>query len=180
MSEWRKDPISGRWVVIATERGKRPFNYNKTNEEKKSQECPFCEGNEHKTPPEIIAYRKKNSVKDHPGWWIRVVPNKYPALVNHGDILKRQCGVHKSMEGIGVHEVIVESTMHEPGLDRQAEEQVAEVIWAWRDRLLDLRRDVRLKYIQIFKNNGSAAGASLEHTHSQIVAMPMVPLDVRR
>jgi len=184
MSEWRKDPIVNRWVIISTERGERPFDYIVTNvtmeEEKKIQGCPFCEGNEYKTPPEIIAYRKKNSTKNNPGWWIRVVPNKYPALINHGEVLKRQHGIYKSMKGIGAHEVIVESTIHGPGLDRQTEKQVAEVIWAWRDRLLDLRRDTRLKYIQIFKNDGSAAGASLDHTHSQIIAMPMVPVDVRQ
>ncbi len=179
MSEWRKDPIIDRWVVISNERGKRPFDYN-INEVKKNQGCPFCEGNEYKTPPEIIAYRKKDSIKDRPGWRIRVVPNKYPALNSHSYNSKRRCGFFKSMEGIGVQEVIVESTIHESGLDRQTEEQVAEVIWVWRDRLLDLRRDARIKYIQIFKNSGYAAGASLEHTHSQIIAIPMVPLEIRQ
>lgn len=180
MSEWRKDPITDRWVIISTERGKRPFDYRWTVKEKKIKECPFCEGNEHKTPSEIMAYRGKDSCKDSPGWWIRVVPNKYPAVMIEGEISHQQRGVYSFMKGFGAHEVIIESNIHEPGLDKQTEKQIEEVIWAWRDRLLDLRKDTRLKYIQIFKNTGSIAGASIDHTHSQLIAMPMVPVDIRQ
>lgn len=178
MPEWRKDPIVERWVVISTERGKRPFDYKEIKEESKSGECPLCSGNEHKTPPEIIAYREHGTAKDHPGWWVRVIPNKFPAVKIEGEPFLKQQGLYQYMDGVGAHEVIIESASHEPGLDTQTDRQVEEVIWIWRERSLDLRKDTRLKYIQIFKNTGSSAGASLEHTHSQLVATPMVPAEV--
>lgn len=180
MPEWRKDPIVDRWVIISTERGKRPFDYKEIAEEKKTRECPLCEGNEKQTPPEIIAYREPGTEKDTPGWWVRVVPNKFPALRIEAEPSLQQQGIYQRMNGAGAHEVIVESTNHEPGLDTQTEKQVEEVIWVWQDRSLDLRKDTRLHYIQIFKNTGSAAGASLEHTHSQLIATPLVPVDVRQ
>ncbi|OPY58976.1 MAG: Galactose-1-phosphate uridylyltransferase [Pelotomaculum sp. PtaU1.Bin035] len=178
MSELRKDPIIDRWVIISTERGKRPNDYKDIMEEKRTQDCPLCEGKEKSTPPEIIAYREPGSRNDTPGWWVRVVPNKFPALGIEGEPLLQQHGIYQTMNGVGAHELIVESTKHEPGLDTQTEKQVEEVIWAWRDRSLDLRKDSRLKYIQIFKNTGPVAGASLEHTHSQLIATPLVPVDV--
>lgn len=178
MSEWRKDPIVDRWVIISTERGKRPNDYKDILEEKKTQECPLCVGKEKLTPPEIMAYREPGSQNDTPGWWVRVVPNKYPALRIEEESSLSQHGIYMAMNGIGAHELIVESFSHEPGLDTQTEKQVEEVIWAWRERSLDLRKDSRLKYIQIFKNTGPVAGASLEHTHSQLIATPLVPVEV--
>lgn len=178
MSEWRKDPIVDRWVIISTERGKRPNDYKEILEGKKVQECPLCEGKEKMTPPEIIAYREPGSQNDAPGWWVRVVPNKFPALQIEGEPYLQQRGLYQTMPGVGAHELIVETTTHDSGLDTQTAKQVEEVIWAWRDRSLDLRQDYRMKYIQIFKNTGSVAGASLEHTHSQLVATPIVPVDV--
>lgn len=180
MPEWRKDPIVNRWVVIATERGKRPNDYKEIAEVKSSQECPLCEGNEKQTPPEIIAYREAGTANDTPGWWVRVVPNKFPAVNIQGDPYRQDRGVYQYMDGMGAHEVIVESTSHITGISEQTEKQVEEIIWIWRERSLDLRKDTRLKYIQIFKNTGRVGGASLEHTHSQLVATPLVPEDVRR
>lgn len=178
MSEWRKDPIVPRWVIISTERGKRPNDYKEITEEKKAQECPLCVGKEALTPPEIMAYRAPASQNDTPGWWVRVVPNKFPAVRIEEESSSRQHGIYQTMNGIGAHELIVETSCHEPGLDTQTEKQVEEVIWIWRERSQDLRKDTRLKYIQIFKNTGPVAGASLEHTHSQLIATPMVPLEV--
>ncbi|MCG9967733.1 galactose-1-phosphate uridylyltransferase [Pelotomaculum terephthalicicum JT] len=178
MSEWRKDPIVDRWVIISTERGKRPNDYKDISENKKTHECPLCVGKENFTPPEIMAYREPGSQNNRPGWWVRVVPNKFPALRVEEESSLSQQGIYMSMNGIGAHELIVESPSHEPGLDTQTEKQVEEVIWAWRERSLDLRKDSRLKYIQIFKNTGPVAGASLEHTHSQLIATPLVPVEV--
>jgi len=179
MSEWRKDPIVDRWVIIATERSKRPSNYKEIKDEMSSNECPLCEGNEKQTPPEIIAYREQGTSKDTPGWWMRVVPNKFPAVDIKGQPNLQERGVYQFMPGVGAHEVIVESTKHEPGLDTQSVKQVEEVIWGWRDRSIDLRKDQRLKYIQIFKNTGPTAGASLEHSHSQLIATPQIPSEVK-
>ncbi|MCL6560363.1 MAG: galactose-1-phosphate uridylyltransferase, partial [Firmicutes bacterium] len=116
MPEMRKDPIVDRWVVISTGRGKRPFDYKEIVEEKKTRECPLCKGNEKQTPPEIIAYREPGTEKDTPGWWVRVVPNKFPALRIEGEPTLQQHGVYQAMNGVGAHEVIVESANHEPGL----------------------------------------------------------------
>jgi len=176
--EWRKDPLVKRWVVIATERGKRPTDYRVPRDEKKGGRCPLCPGHEGDTPPEVLAFRHGGTAPDTPGWWIRVVPNKFPAVRPEAQAGVRRHGVYEVMDGLGAHEVVVESPGHIANLDAVDERQLEEVIWAWQHRSLELRRDPRLKYIQIFKNFGQTAGASLEHTHSQILAMPMVPVDV--
>ncbi len=178
MSEWRRDPILDRWVVIATERGKRPNDFRVPVEEKKGVECPLCENREWETPPEILAYREAGSRENKPGWWIRVVPNKFPAVRIEEYSGVRTYGLYRSMSGVGAHEVVVETPEHGSGIEDMSHHQVQEVIRAWRDRALDLRRDPRFRYIQIFKNFGSTAGASLEHPHSQIIATPQVPGEI--
>ncbi|MCL4439166.1 MAG: galactose-1-phosphate uridylyltransferase [Firmicutes bacterium] len=180
MPEWRKDPILDRWVVIATERGKRPSDFMVPREEKRGGECPLCERHELETPPEVLAYRERGSGRDRPGWWVRVVPNKFPALRIEGQTDIRNYGLYRIMDGVGAHEVVVETADHGKTMEDLNEYQVQEIIRAWRDRSLDLRRDERFKYIQVFKNYGSTAGASLEHSHSQIIATPMIPGKIMR
>lgn len=175
MPELRKDPVTGRWVIISTERGMRPLSYGKIVTEKKEGFCPFCEGNEQHTPSEILAYRSNGSERDSKGWILRVVPNKYPALQIEGDLNREGEGMYDKMNGIGAHEVIVESPDHKMTLAKMAEKNIENIFWAFRDRVLDLKRDKRFRYILIFKNEGEAAGASLEHTHSQLIALPIVP-----
>lgn len=179
MPEWRKDPILDRWVVIATERGKRPTDFKLPPEEKKGGECPLCQGHEWQTPPEVLSFREQDSPRNKPGWWVRVVPNKFPALRIEGRAGERCLGLQRVMDGVGAHEVVVETTDHNRPLEEQNEHQIREVIRAWRDRTLDLRRDKRFRYIQIFKNHGGPAGASLDHPHSQIMSLPMVPGVIR-
>lgn len=181
MPEWRKDPILDRWVVIASERGKRPKEYKVRKEEKnKGGECPLCEHHEVKTPPEILAYRENGSHRDSPGWWVRVVPNKFPAVKIEGQNNIKNFGLYKAMDGVGAHEVVIENPEHDKNMEDFNEYQIQEVIRAWRDRSLDLRKDYRFRYIQIFKNFGSIAGASLDHAHSQIIVTPMVPEGIKR
>ena len=176
MPELRKDPIIGRWVIIATERAKRPTDLQVPVEEYKGGTfCPFCEGNEDKTPPEILAYRKDGHEPDTPGWSLRGVPNKFPALQIEGGLNKRGEGMFDKMNGIGAHEVIIETPQHIKIMSALSEKQIEDVLWAYRDRILDLKKDKRFRYILIFKNQGLAAGASLEHTHSQIIALPIIP-----
>jgi UDPglucose--hexose-1-phosphate uridylyltransferase len=179
MPELRKDPVIGRWVIIASERGKRPSDFGLEPEKKKGEFCPFCYGNEDKTPPEIMAYRDPGTQKDGPGWWVRVVPNKFPALKIEGELSRQGEGMYDKMNGIGAHEVVIESPDHLANFATMDEKYVQETIWAFRDRFIDLSKDTRFKYIIIFKNHGSAAGASLEHTHSQIIATPVVPKRAR-
>jgi UDPglucose--hexose-1-phosphate uridylyltransferase len=180
LPELRKDPITGRWVIIATERAKRPSDFVRERVEiHGSGFCPFCYGNETKTPPEIIAYRNDGSSRNTPGWSLRVVPNKFPALGIEGGLNRQGEGLFDKMNGLGAHEVIIETPDHQKTLAMLPQRQIEDVLWAYRDRILDLKKDRRFKYILIFKNHGEAAGASLEHTHSQLIALPVVPKRVR-
>jgi UDPglucose--hexose-1-phosphate uridylyltransferase len=138
--------------------------------------CPLCPGNENTTPTEVMVYGRNPANADNtPGWSLRVVPNKYPALVIEGDLDKEGEGLYDKMNGIGAHEVIVESPAHGDSFAHLPPEQMVQVFWAFRDRIIDLGKDPRFRYVMIFKNEGRAAGASLEHSHSQLVALPILP-----
>ncbi len=176
MPELRKDPVTGRWVIIANDRAKRPNDFVRDKVEIRATGfCPFCFGNESKTPPEIMAYRADGSARNTPGWSLRVVPNKFPALGIEGTLNRQGEGIYDKMNGIGAHEVIIETPDHRLTLANLPTQQIENVFWAFRDRIIDLKKDRRFRYILIFKNHGEAAGASLEHTHSQLIALPVVP-----
>ncbi|OPX19398.1 MAG: galactose-1-phosphate uridylyltransferase [Desulfobacca sp. 4484_104] len=175
MPELRKDPIIDRWVIISTERGKRPHDFVVEPEVTKGGFCPFCPGNEHVTPPEIMAYRDPGSAPNSPGWRLRVVSNKFPALVIEGELDKRGEGLYDLMNGIGAHEVIIESPDHHANLSTIPIAQFVDVLHAYRDRIMDLGKDDRFRYVLIFKNKGRSAGASLEHSHSQLIGLPIIP-----
>ncbi len=178
MPELRKDPIVGRWVIIATDRARRPVTPKKEESLSPPAYCPFCEGQENNTPLEIISYRDRNTRPNERGWRVRVVPNKFPALQIEGELNKRGEGIYDKMAGIGAHEVIVECPFHESNLAYLTEENIREVLWVYHDRLVDLKKDPRLVYGMVFKNFGAAAGASIEHTHSQLIVTPIVPISV--
>ena len=178
MSELRKDTIVGRWVIIAKNRAKRPHDFEMSLPSQRSGFCPFCEGHEDKTPDEIAAYRDPASEPNRQGWRVRVVPNKFPALRVEGNLNKRGEGIYDLMDGVGAHEVIIESPKHLRSASELSDEELREVLWMYRDRLVDLKKDPRLVYGMIFKNVGAAAGASLEHTHSQLIVTPIVPISV--
>lgn len=179
MPELRKDPIHGRWVIIATERSRRPSDFAPEEKMSVGGFCPLCEGNEDRTPPEVLAFRENGTPPNSPGWLLRVVPNKFPALRIEGDMDREGEGIYDKMNGIGAHEVVVETPSHQETLATLPLKAVENVLWAYRERIVDLRRDDRLRYVMVFKNYGSAAGASLEHSHSQIIALPIVPTRVR-
>jgi len=175
MPQLRKDPVLGRWVIISTERGKRPTDFVREPEERKNGFCPFDEGNEDKTPPEVLAYRPDGSAPNTPGWTVRVVPNKYPALSIEGDLDRAGEGMYDKMNGVGAHEVIIETPDHDCDLADLPPEHIELVVRAMQERMVDLQGDTRFRYIQVFRNRGSAAGASLEHPHSQLIALPILP-----
>ncbi|HEV3221002.1 MAG TPA: galactose-1-phosphate uridylyltransferase [Candidatus Acidoferrales bacterium] len=180
MPELRKDPITNRWVIISTGRAKRPSDFvNESVEIRGKGMCPFDYGNEDKTPPELLTYGRNGGGANTPGWTVRVVPNKFPALGIEGDLDRSGEGIFDRMNGVGAHEVIVETPDHNATLARLSEHRIEEVLYAFRDRMLDLKNDKRFRYVLIFKNHGDAAGASLEHTHSQLIALPIVPKRVR-
>ncbi len=174
MPELRKDPITGRWVIIATDLARRPSEFVRVPIVAKAKSCQFCAGREAETPPEILSYRGAGD-----RWNLRVVPNKFPALRVEGLLERDGEGLYDKMSGIGAHEVIIESPEHKVSLAQLPEKRVEDLFWAFRDRILDLKRDTRLRYVLLFKNHGEAAGASLEHSHSQLIALPVVPVQVQ-
>ena len=175
MHELRKDPITGRWVIIASERASRPTDFVIDRQMPSGGTCPFCYGSEDRTPPEVLAYRPGTTPADTPGWRVRVVPNKYPALRIEGLLGRRAAGMYDLMNAVGAHEVVIECPAHSSQLADLSTAEVTDVVRAYRDRFVDLKRDPRFRYILIFKNQGAEAGATLEHAHTQIIATPVVP-----
>ena len=183
MSELRKDIISGRWVIIATERSKRPDDFRPRGGGAPAAEavgfCPFCEGNEAKTPPEVYALRAPGTGPDTPGWTVRVVPNKFPALTRGTPPPKAAEGIFQWMEGTGVHEVVIENPDHAFELSDLPVPHVRDILRVFQQRIRTIESELHYQYVQLFKNKGKEAGASLSHPHSQIVATPIIPKRVK-
>ena len=176
MSEFRQDTVSGRWVIVAPERAARPTDFPLQHRHSSGGGfCPFCEGNEDKTPPEITSLREPATEPDMPGWQVRVVPNRFPALRPEGTTERRGGTLFGCQDGLGLHEVIIESPSHivsTAEMDLVALEQMMGVC---RDRIQAASEDPRLAYAMLFKNVGAAAGATVEHSHSQLVVTPVIP-----
>lgn len=179
MPQLRHDPVQKRWVIIATDRSRRPIDF--TEQRASLEELtfdPFETGNEDKTPPEVYAIRDKGTKPNSPGWQVRVVPNKFPALRIEGDLGREGVGLYDKMNGIGAHEVVIETPQLTDTMDRMSHVQMTKVLTTYRQRLSDLQKDRRFKYILIFKNHGAEAGATLAHPHTQIIATPITPKSV--
>lgn len=178
-SEYRRDPITGRWVIIAPVRSRRPLGLASTKphprRDAERDSCPFCEGREDLSPPETLAYRSPGSAANEPGWSLRVVPNKYPAVSES----LREANGSRSRPAFGRHEVVVECPFHETNPARFSIPRLASIFTAYRDRMLDYAADQRIAYVSAFKNVGAEAGASLAHSHSQLLALPLVPDEVQ-
>jgi UDPglucose--hexose-1-phosphate uridylyltransferase len=177
MSEFRQDPLSRRWVIVGCDdRAGRPNEFVEATTRQSDLPCPFCPGNEAHTPTAVATY----SANGKGQWLVRVVPNKYPAVTLDQPLcptcqpLDTAAG-QATATGFGCHEVIIESPRHVASLSELNDIEAEIVFRAYRDRLRDLKAEGRYKYVQIFKNVGPAAGASLEHVHSQLVALPGVP-----
>lgn len=182
MPELRKDPLIGRWVIVATERVKRPVDFLTSQQEDllPEQECPFCEGHEGMTPKEILAVRSQGSQADQSGWSVRVVPSIMPLLRIEGQLNRRARGMYDLMNGLGAHEVIVESPRHLTNAADLPLEQLNTVLHTAVARIVDLQRDERFRYALWFKNQGGIAGAGrIAHTRSQIIATPVTPKRVK-
>jgi len=141
--------------------------------------CPFCAGKEKTTPPEIYSIRDPNTRPNEPGWKVRVVPNKFPALGIDGGLKKHGFGLNDMMNNFGAHEVIIEGPDHKREMKDQSIDEISTVITVLQNRVEDLHRDERLRYILVFKNKGRGAGASLAHPHHQLIALPITPKRVR-
>ena len=175
MSEFRKDPITGCWVIIAPARAQRPRQLGASTPSAQGEPCPFCAGNETMTPPEVWAARHNPSVENGPGWTVRVVPNKYPALATDSEGKDSDDNFYESHAGLGAHEVIIESPSHDVSLASLSENQFAHIVQAYRARMRALSQDRRWRYALLYKNQGDRAGATLEHIHSQLIALPAMP-----
>ena len=184
MSELRQDPATKEWVIIATERAKRPDQFRRRTEAPDlpvyDPACPFCPGREALTPPTLWE-KKAAQVEGGADWRVRVFANKFPALTPAGETQRRtRDGFFQQMDGLGYHEVIVETPIHNRCIHQMENTEVQDVLEAYRERYVALRQDRHVKMILIFKNHGESAGTSLAHPHSQIVATPVVPGRVRR
>jgi len=166
-------------VIISTDRRKRPQDFRLESVQiPPDPSCPFCEGHESMTPREILSHRQQGG-PNTPGWDLRVIPNQFPVLRVEGTLDRQGEGLFDRMNGIGAHEVVIESPRHDDSLATMSEAAVEQVLWACRERVRDLKQDRRFRYIIIFKNHGTAAGSSLDHPHSQLIALPIVPREVR-
>lgn len=184
MPQMRQDAVTKHWVIIATERARRPerpaMPFNEPVSVDYKEDCFFCRGNEATTPPEVYACRMDNSDPDTPGWFLRVVNNKFAAVnmeepfqINDKDLL------HVSAYATGRAEVLIETHYHSKGPSKQSILEIKRVLKAYMARYYELSFDEDLKYILIFRNHGAVAGASLEHPHSQIIAIAEVPPNVQ-
>jgi UDPglucose--hexose-1-phosphate uridylyltransferase len=184
MPELRQGRATKHWVIVASERAKRPDQFKVESEEPElppvDVQCPFCPGNESMTPLEVLAYRSGLTAPNSPGWRLRVIPNRFSALAPEGDVAREQVdGFFRRMNGFGIHEVIVEVPEHNKTVATMEEAQAEEVFLAYRQRHQELSGDKRFSMVIIFKNHGKRAGTSLQHTHSQLVATPIVPTHIR-
>ncbi len=178
MGELRHNMITRQWVIISTERAKRPSDLSGGNGEKKSlpayvENCPFCPGNEENTPPELLRLNGEGQ------WRIRVVPNKFAALASEGDRTRKRDGLKRLVTGVGRHEVIIETPAHDSNPALMELAHVEDIVRVYRDRFIDAHNDERVEHVIIFRNHGEGAGTSLEHPHSQLIAVPVVPGEFR-
>jgi UDPglucose--hexose-1-phosphate uridylyltransferase len=179
MSELRQNPVNKEWVIIATERARRPHELARKFDDRKplpaySETCPFCPGNESMAPPLTMQIVREGS------WQVRVVPNKFAALSSEGEVHRRSEGLKRSVSGVGIHEVIVETPDHSKTTALLNDDDAELILQCYHERYLAISRDSRVDLITIFKNHGAVAGSSLEHPHSQLIATPIISPEIRR
>jgi len=179
MPTLRRDPITGRWVINPDNPKEQPSSLMEMQKKLPEGICPFCEGNEKHTPPEIFALRDKNSPKNGPGWKVRVVPNTSPALKVELDLDRRAERMYDLMNAMGAHEIIIESPKHVANLADLEAEQVKKVVETYKERIADLKKDQRLRSIFIFKDYGEKTSSSIKHTHSQLIAVSVTPKNLK-
>ncbi len=178
MSEVRRDILTDTWVIVQTSTTEIPLNHRTPR--KPPAVCPFDVGNESKTPSEIFAIRDEKTLPNLPGWQVRVVPNKSPVLGIEGDLIREGVGIHDKVSGIGANEVIIETPEHIKSLHALSAQQISLVFKTYQARIIDLYKDKRFRYVIVFKDYGALAGAStIEHSHSQLIALPATPQQIK-
>jgi UDPglucose--hexose-1-phosphate uridylyltransferase len=174
MSDIRFDKLQNKYVIIAPERQHRP-NLPKNERVQTPKQCPFCEGNESLTPPEIFALRENSA--NEKGWHTRVVPNLYKAVQIETEAISHREGMFESFDGFGAHEVIIDTPCHECSMAELGSQGIEQWLRTMIIRINDLQKDKRLVSLHLFKNSGKAAGATQEHPHSQLIALPVMPTE---
>jgi UDPglucose--hexose-1-phosphate uridylyltransferase len=183
----RQDPATRIWSIIASERAKRPDDFVSAEQESKPLEsydesCPFCPGNEDMTPEAAFELREAGAGPEGP-WTVRVVPNKFAALAvpegGSGSTARSRRGIYLEMNGIGQHEVVIETPDHSKTLATMSDEDAIRVVHTYRERFLEMDKCDWNQQIVIFRNQGEGAGTSLLHPHSQIIGTPIVPEEIR-
>jgi len=152
VSHYRYSKLKDNWVIISPKRVRRPSDFELSSAEAYDVDSPFVYGNEHKTPSEIYAIRDYGSKKDTPGWKVRVVPNKYNALEIEKNPLTDFDGIFEKMEGFGAHEIIIDTPKFPSKFQELSAEEVALVLKAAKERITDLQKDTRIKYINIISS----------------------------
>ncbi|MBI5203861.1 MAG: galactose-1-phosphate uridylyltransferase [Nitrospirae bacterium] len=178
MHELRKDPLMNRWIAVLSD-SMPPGEYHLQEEEAKESECILCSGREKETPPEITAIRGNGSNPNEPGWLARVIPSFKPILHVEGDLDRRGIGMYDRMNSIGANEIIIETPEHNKSSGDIGFEQMIRVVSLYKERIADLEKDLRLRYVLIYKNSGREAGAVYSHPHSQIIATPIIPRRIK-
>lgn len=189
MSTLRRDPITGRWVINTDSTTENSSTLMEMKELTKKEICPFCEGNEKHTPPEIFALRAEGTKKDNPGWQVRVVPNISPILQVELELDRRAELMYDLMNAVGAHELIIETPQHIANLADLDTSQIQKVLWAYKQRMLDLKKDKRFRSITIFKDHSSTSLPSkskekkesllTKHTYSQLIALSITPKNLK-
>ncbi|MBI4590102.1 MAG: galactose-1-phosphate uridylyltransferase [Candidatus Rokubacteria bacterium] len=169
MSDLRKDPTRSQWVLVRPRGAVGP----------EGAECPFCPGNESATPPEIAAYRKEGSAPNSPGWQVRVIPEADPYFRVEWDLVREGVGMYDKITPRGASELIIESPSHEDTLATMGPDQLERVLWMYRDRLVDLKRDTKIRDILITRRHRKP-GSRLTHPYSRVTAIPVIFDDLRR
>ena len=179
MHELRKDILLGRWVAILSN-SKTPAEYPLAHEEKTGQDnCALCAGHEHESPPEIASIRRPSTQRNAPGWWARAIPSFHPLFQIEGELGRKGVGIYDMMNSIGANEILIESPEHNRRPEDLGIEQMIRVITLYRDRVADLHKDARLRYVLIYKDSGKEAGAIFSHPVSFLMATPVIPKTVK-
>jgi len=178
MPELRQNFLTKEWVIIATERAKRPEDLVAHHPQKQVQPfvktCPFCPGNEDQTPPEVLRNPTGNGA-----WQVRVVPNRFAALNKDVEPTRTIHRSRRTINGFGIHDVIIETPDHSQFMPLMSDSRVADILRVYKTRYTELSHDPRIAHITMFKNHGRDAGTSLEHPHSQLIATPVISHQVR-
>lgn len=182
INQLRRDPITGRWAIVLNNDihlDELIIRHDNSSMAPQTGLCPFCEQNETMTLPEIYAIRPPGTAANGPGWSVRVIPDRHPVLQIYGDINNRGVGLYDVLDGIGAHEIVVESPRHYETLADLPDDHIAAILATFRERIIDLKRDERFRYVVVHKNSGEAMGDTANHLHSFVIASPVTPKRVR-